>query len=254
MHISRFVFRSTAVYIYGFSKIEGGRCHGAFYHEDFLRGKKERCLTIGRNKSGDRRLKSTVSKKALDIMVDQTGGSDDDNEQQMQHPLCLPSLVAFSMPAVGFLLPSVSPGPTGALPMEPLQLLSRQPSDPTSSGVPASKSAAVARQGHLEDEWLQNTFDLDPVEEMPSAVAAARPCTSPPYEWDMSVLEPRSIEQMQSTPLVPSYFPFTEAESAAMASLNRTQQLQHKRRHKQTQPPPSRKQPPFPRQPEQSPF
>jgi hypothetical protein len=60
---------APSVYIYGFSKIEGGVCHGAFQHQDFLRGQRDLSLTIGRNKCGDRRLKSSFSRKVRDVML-----------------------------------------------------------------------------------------------------------------------------------------------------------------------------------------
>jgi hypothetical protein len=58
---SRFVVSHLLqkLYTYGFSKIERGDADGAFAHPEFVKGNRSLCLTLGRNRFGDRRLKKS---------------------------------------------------------------------------------------------------------------------------------------------------------------------------------------------------
>jgi hypothetical protein len=67
-HLVRFVTSSFVVshllqklYIYGFSKIIGGDADRTrtFSHPEFVKGNRSPCLTLGRNRFGDRRLKKS---------------------------------------------------------------------------------------------------------------------------------------------------------------------------------------------------
>jgi hypothetical protein len=230
--------RFILVYIYGFSKIEGGRYHGAFFHPDFVRGKKDRCLTIGRNKSGDRRLKSSVSQKVRQIQQDRQS---EDGEREQE------DIGEASMPMVAF--SQLSASPAVALPMDPLTHLrrhsgvARAPSPHLSSkiaAVPSGRQLQLQLQHHpqnTEEDWLHNTLDLDPLEEVPSefppfSVAAVAATThlsttssSPSSEWDMSFLEPRTIEEMQETPLaLPLDFASTERKQKSYRKQTPSQQ------------------------------
>jgi hypothetical protein len=238
------LFFHLLVYIYGFSKIEGGRCHGAFFHPNFTRGKADLCLTIGRNESGDRRLKISSW-----IPKQQQCDNNDAHAKITSTAAAVTSVTETALPLVSFApAREVVASPVGALPVAPLRHLRRSslsatvvtartktvavaPSVDHSSFKSSSSAANVhtksfstpSRRDHdhslKDDSWPLSTFRLDPFEDLSfstaltasaAAVEAATAASldggssdssSTCIEWDSSSLEPRSIEEMQSTPL-----------------------------------------------------
>lgn len=63
------------LYIYGFSKVEGGLTQSAFSHPSFVRENRELCLSLGRNRAGDRRKKHVGTTNEKEVTTGALEGS-----------------------------------------------------------------------------------------------------------------------------------------------------------------------------------
>eukprot|EP00529_Nitzschia_sp_RCC80_P021131 CAMPEP_0113509752 /NCGR_PEP_ID=MMETSP0014_2-20120614/37749_1 /TAXON_ID=2857 /ORGANISM="Nitzschia sp." /LENGTH=398 /DNA_ID=CAMNT_0000405615 /DNA_START=1569 /DNA_END=2765 /DNA_ORIENTATION=+ /assembly_acc=CAM_ASM_000159 len=165
--MSKYTSFTRQLYIYGFSKIEGGVCHGAFHHPKFVRGDRESCFAIGRNQSGDRRLKSAVQRRIktqLMLETDYSMHSHNQISQQQQQNSSGYQSQRRSSPVQGF----------------------------RPNGEKRSSSSQSSPQ-------MSSSFDA--VQYVASQQQQNQPDRPMPEEW-LEILEPRTIEEMLRGPFL----------------------------------------------------
>eukprot|EP00529_Nitzschia_sp_RCC80_P020189 CAMPEP_0113491066 /NCGR_PEP_ID=MMETSP0014_2-20120614/27367_1 /TAXON_ID=2857 /ORGANISM="Nitzschia sp." /LENGTH=428 /DNA_ID=CAMNT_0000384851 /DNA_START=1595 /DNA_END=2881 /DNA_ORIENTATION=- /assembly_acc=CAM_ASM_000159 len=195
--MSKYTSFTRQLYIYGFSKIEGGICHGAFYHTKFVRGDRESCFAIGRNQSGDRRLKTAVQRRIKTQLMLETDYSmhshnqiGQQQQQQQQQNSSIYQTQRRSSPVQGF-------RPNGEK-----RSSSSQPSPQMSS------SSLPSWQGGLPSVTMSSDVDqatpsqsIDTVQHSASQQQQNQPDRSMPEGW-LEILEPRTIEEMLRGPFL----------------------------------------------------
>ncbi|KAG7340893.1 HSF-type DNA-binding protein [Nitzschia inconspicua] len=200
--MSKFQSFTRQLYLYGFSKIDGGRCHGAFFHPRFVRGNKDVSLTIARNISGDRRLKSSERKEGETLLqetqCEQQASGFEDDQQSVASSSHLPTAVNSTF-SIEYAMRSLRPPP--------------QCSNLTLSAL-SNKAGEIMEQ----QDCLQKPFDPVLVKHKASSTTPAP--ESSPRELDLSCFEPRLIEEMSlPLPLTDFFSPPTLASSSSIKSI-----------------------------------
>ncbi|KAG7373614.1 HSF-type DNA-binding protein [Nitzschia inconspicua] len=189
--MSKFQSFTRQLYIYGFSKIEGGQCHGAFFHPRFVRGNKDLSLTIARNISGDRRLKSSECKEGETLLqlqerkCEQQASGFEDDQQSVASSSHLPTVVNSTF-SIEYSMRSLRP-------------------PPQCSNLTLSALSNRAGEMMEQQDCLHKPFDPVLVKHKASSTTPAP--ESFPRELDLSCFEPRPIEEMSLPLPLPDFFP-----------------------------------------------